>query len=87
MKLGETVISTGLKGVSLCRGNPMQSAGAQWHFWESWMKWEQAASSPGVLWQPQPLWEVGMELEGLEPELGVIQSFLYAQWLSLSYLG
>ena len=46
----------------------MQSACAQWLWWESW--------------QLPPWRELGLEMERLEPESGVSQDF-YAQWPSL----
>ena len=42
---------------------------------------------PRVCWQLLCWWEVGVEMEGLEPEPGVSQGFSYAQWLTVSYQG
>ena len=51
------------------------------------LRWAQATSSCGVCWQPPPWWVVGLELEGLEPDPGVIWDVSYAHWLSLPYGG
>ena len=34
---------------------------------------------PQVCWQPLPSWEVELELEGLEPELGEVWAIAYGQ--------
>lgn len=34
---------------------------------------------PQVCWQSLPSWEVELELEGLEPELGEVWAIAYAQ--------
>lgn len=40
-----------------------------------------------LCWQPPPCCEVGLEMEGIEPEPGVNWEFFYAQWLSPPYQG
>ena len=42
-------------------------------------------SSPRVCWQLSPWWEVGLEMEGVEPERGVSQGFFSAQWATPTY--
>lgn len=46
-----------------------------------------AASYPKLQWHPLPWWKIGLDLEKLEPEIGVSWGFSYAQWQSLPYQG
>ena len=81
MKVGETVTFPVLK--------ECPSIGAfLWsrHLWSGFSGKAGSEVNTGHIFpQLSPWWEMGQELECLEPELGVSWSFSHAQWLSPSY--
>lgn len=68
--------------VSTCVGRSLFSLMASgFHGW-LYLKWSRARLFPGVCWQPPPLWKVGLQLKGLEPEPSATWHFSFAQWPS-----
>ena len=86
MNLSETVTYPTLEGVSSCGSISMLVFICSVALvGELDLKWPWVTSTPWMCWQFPTWWEVGLEMEWLEPESGVNQKFSFAQWQSLSY--